>query len=268
MTVWRLDPTALWLYERPRRVHRIEECAFFHTMELPGYGLVRGLWDLRATIEAYLGRPHLDGKRVLDVGTASGYLTFEMERRGAQVVSFDAVRWEEVPYAWSRAERARRDHDMDAALDRLKNGYWLAHRALRSRARVVYGDVYRLPPVLGAFDVVVMGMILGHLRDPVQSLVSAARLTRDLLIVTEGVFEDDRPIGYFSPDAARRTPTNIWWSMSAACIVRMLNVLGFEVETRQAYHRCLHGLDGAGNLDLHAEHRDVPVNTFVARRGR
>jgi SAM-dependent methyltransferase len=234
-------------------------------MELPGYGLVRGLWDLRSTIDAYLGHPDLDGKRVLDIGTASGHLTFEMEKRGARVVSFDAVQWEEVPYAWSRVEREQRTRDLDAALDRLKNGYWLAHRALGSHARVVYGDVYRLPLALGSFDVVVMGMILGHLRDPLQALVSAARFTRSVLIVTEGVFEDDRPVGSFAPDAATRAPTNIWWSMSAACIVRMLNVLGFEVEVRRASHRCLHGPDGAGEP---AEPRDVPVTTFVARRGR
>ena len=29
------------------------------------------------------------GKRVLDVGTSSGFLCFEMERRGAEVVAFD-----------------------------------------------------------------------------------------------------------------------------------------------------------------------------------
>ncbi len=48
-------------------------------------GLVRPLArsPLATTIDDYLGRFDFRGKRCLDIGTASGYLTFEMERRGA-----------------------------------------------------------------------------------------------------------------------------------------------------------------------------------------
>jgi SAM-dependent methyltransferase len=250
------------LYEQPRNVRRIEDCDFFHTMDLPGHGTVRGLWDLRPTIDAYLGSTELAGKRVLDVGAASGHLTFEMEKRGAEVVSLEARRWEEVPYPWARAEADRRQRDLDTALERLKNGYWLAHRAVGFRARVHYGDVYDVPEILGRFDMVVMGMLLGHLRDPVGAIASISRLGCTHVVVTEGAVDDERPIGYFAPDPAARMPTNVWWSMSPGCVMRMLGLFGFDVIVSRTSHRCLHA---PGDVAREAS-ADVAINTFVGRR--
>jgi hypothetical protein len=76
-------------FKSPRSVRDVAECAFYHYMDLPGIGQVGDHWDLRPTIDEYLGRFDFRGKRALDVGAASGYLTFEMEKRGASVVSFD-----------------------------------------------------------------------------------------------------------------------------------------------------------------------------------
>jgi 2-polyprenyl-3-methyl-5-hydroxy-6-metoxy-1,4-benzoquinol methylase len=69
-------------FESPRNVRDVAECAFYHYMDLPGIGQVGDHWDLRPTIDEYLGRFDFRGKRALDVGAASGYLTFEMEKRG------------------------------------------------------------------------------------------------------------------------------------------------------------------------------------------
>ena len=81
-----------------------DECGrmrFHHHMDLPGLKEVGKGWDLRETIDDYLGHFDFRGKRVLDVGTASGFLTFEMEKRGAEVVSFDRANvadWQLVPF--------------------------------------------------------------------------------------------------------------------------------------------------------------------------
>ena len=61
------------LYAEPRTVTDLEECYFYHSMEIPGYGLVEGPWDLRGGVDDYLGRVDLRGKRVLEVGTFTGY---------------------------------------------------------------------------------------------------------------------------------------------------------------------------------------------------
>jgi regulator of replication initiation timing len=79
------------LYVQPRHVESTKDCYFYHTMELPGLGVMAGPWDLRDSVDEYLGHVSFNGKRVLDVGTASGFLTFEAEKRGAEVVSFDLL---------------------------------------------------------------------------------------------------------------------------------------------------------------------------------
>jgi hypothetical protein len=88
-------------YETPDDVRDIRECAFYHYMDLPGVGEVRDHWDLPRTISQYLGGLDFREKRALDVGAASGYLSFEMEKRGATVVSFDIADggdWDCVPF--------------------------------------------------------------------------------------------------------------------------------------------------------------------------
>src|SRR5262245_24126688 len=85
----------------PRIIGSLEECEFYHTMDIPGYGLVVGQWDLRENVDTYLGNQDLRGKRVLELGPASGFLTFEMEKRGAAVVGFDLAdgrKWDVVPH--------------------------------------------------------------------------------------------------------------------------------------------------------------------------
>jgi 2-polyprenyl-3-methyl-5-hydroxy-6-metoxy-1,4-benzoquinol methylase len=77
------------LYASPRVVTRLEDCFFYHTIEIPGYGIVEGPWDLRAGLGDYLGNVDLRGKRVLELGTASGFVCFHMERQGADVVAYD-----------------------------------------------------------------------------------------------------------------------------------------------------------------------------------
>src|SRR5215831_7108370 len=89
------------LFVQPRNGIRLEECDFYHTVEIPGHGVVHGQWDLREHLDEYLGGYAFAGKRVLEIGPASGFLTFEMERRGAEVVALevpDDPGWDFVPF--------------------------------------------------------------------------------------------------------------------------------------------------------------------------
>jgi hypothetical protein len=155
-------------------------------MDLPGYGEVGGEWDLRGAEESYLGGVSFQGKRVLELGTASGYLCRYMEDKGADVISFDlpAERsWDLVPFA--EVDLASLEGGMKNHIERLKNGWWFAHRLFGNRARAVYGNIYEIPKEIGPVDIATFGAILLHLRDPFQALHSALRLTRETVIVTE-----------------------------------------------------------------------------------
>src|SRR3974390_1138479 len=53
-----------------------------HATELPAGTVLPGGWDLRGKESAYLGGVDIAGKRVFELGPATGYLTFWMERQG------------------------------------------------------------------------------------------------------------------------------------------------------------------------------------------
>jgi hypothetical protein len=90
------------LYAEPQSVTTLADCYFYHTMEVPGYGLVAGEWDLRPGISDYLGHVDFSGKRVLEIGTANGHVCFHIESLGGNVVAVDLSEretWDIVPYA-------------------------------------------------------------------------------------------------------------------------------------------------------------------------
>jgi hypothetical protein len=220
-------------------------------MDIPGYGLVKGEWDLRAGHRKYLGHVELAGKRVLEVGTASGYLGLQMEASGAEVVAYDLSEnhvWDVVPYdkyGHERFEEERRER-----IRRINNGWWLSHRATGSTARVVYGTAYEIPLAIGRVDVVTFGAILLHLRDPFLALQTAARLAPATVIVTESlsmryslpqvVLGKLCPAPAFLPDSRRCEPRETWWLLTPDVIRRMLGVLGFgSVEV--TYHMQRYG---------------------------
>jgi 16S rRNA G966 N2-methylase RsmD len=143
-------------FAEPRKVRHPDECFFYHAMDLPGWGTVKAPshWDLRGRFDDYTGRVDLSGKRFLEIGAASGFISFEAERRGAEVVSFDLDRAEQrqfIPGHGLDLQTTARE------IERLKNAYWLAHAAYRSRAHAFYGDVYAPPDEIGSFDVVFFG---------------------------------------------------------------------------------------------------------------
>jgi SAM-dependent methyltransferase len=179
-------------FTEPRAVQNPENCFFYHAMDLPGWGELKAesYWELRGRFDDYTGQVDVRGKRFLEVGAASGFVSFEAERRGAEVVSFDMEHAEQrqfLPGHGADTEGTRR------SLEQLKNAYWLAHAANRSKARAFYGDIYNLPDELGRFDIVFFGQILVHLRDPVGAIEQAARLCHDTLVITEGMASSLKP---------------------------------------------------------------------------
>ena len=85
-----------------QRLIRLQTEAFakstlYHSLELPDGSVWPGIIpveNLRARLAAYPLPEDLRGKRVLDIGAASGWNSFECERRGAEVVAFDYVEYE------------------------------------------------------------------------------------------------------------------------------------------------------------------------------
>ncbi len=97
--------------------------------------------------------------RLLDIGTGTARLLELLGPRAEIAIGIDASR---AMLALARARLARPEH---GAAD-------LGHCAVR------LGDMYRLTLPDGAFDVVLMQMLLHHAEDPVAALAEAARVLR------------------------------------------------------------------------------------------
>ena len=261
----------------PQGVPALAECHFYHSIDLPVHGFQPGLWDLRHNVDAYLGHVPVAGRRVLEVGTANGFLCFELEKRGAEVVAYDLSPehdWDIVPYGGRvdpEIQQDRRRH-----IGRLNNAWRLSHHLFGSRARLVHGTAYTIPEEIGPVDVATFGSILLHLRDPFLALQKAAALTTGTMIVTELVpgFFDARkneflpplindpeaipdaviPPLTFHPNPDRKSPWETWWYLSPRLVSRFLRVLGFP-STQVSFHTQRY-------VD-----RDIWLYTVVGRRG-
>ena len=248
------------LFASPRVITDLNDCYFYHTMDLPEFGLIRAHWDLRGRFDEYIGGVDVAGKSVLDIGTATGFLSFEAEKRGARVVSFDMEKGSQQTFLPFKDKPYYSDHDRwadeySAQIEKWKNAYWLCHRLLESNARVYYGDIYNLPSSLGQFDVTIVGSVLEHLSDQVTALASIARVTAETLVLVTPLLDSDEPVARFEPRASNPEHDYTWWTYSIAVYREVLGMLGFRIKsisTADYYHDY--------------EQRFEPRTTLVARR--
>ena len=203
---------------------------WYHTLELAPGVETPGWFDLRKIAERMPIPSSLDGQRCLDVGTFDGFWAFEMERRGgSEVLAIDIL----DPNRWDWP--AEHDPEVLAAFVRRKGvgeGFEIAKAALGSRVERRELSIYDLDPSdVGTFDVVYVGSLLLHLRDPVLALERVRSVCGGTLVACDAI------------DAARtrlhsRLPLAVldgrgrpwWWKPNLAGFVRMVEAAGFTVE--------------------------------------
>ena len=236
------------LLATPRYIDRLEDCFFYHAMELPGFGLVKAHWDLRGRFDDYVGGVAVAGKSVLDVGAATGFLSFEAEQRGAsRVLSFDMSDARQQKFLPFKDKLYYRDPERwaeqyGAEVEQWKNAYWLCHRLLNSRAEVYYGNVYELPQDLGQFDIAIVGSVLEHLSDQISALASIARLTKETIVVVSPLLETDERIARFESLASNPDADFTWWTYSLGVYREVFAMLGFSIaRVSQAKYYYLYG---------------------------
>jgi SAM-dependent methyltransferase len=219
----------------PRYVDRLEECFFYHTIDLPGFGLVPAQWDLRGRFDDYVGGVDVAGKSVLDIGTASGFLSFEAEKRGAtRVLSFDMSDPRQQAFLPFKDKLFYRNPNQfaeqhRAEIEQWRNAYWLCHRLLKSNAQVYYGDINHLPAELGQFDIAIVGSVLEHLSDQVTALASIARRTARTMVIVTPLLQTDERIARFEGLANNPAADFTWWTYSLGTYREVFRMLGFGI---------------------------------------
>lgn len=237
----------------------LDDGYFYHSIDLPGRSTIVGAWDLRENVDAYLGGIDVAGKKVLEVGAANGFVSFHLEKRGAQVIPYDLsperlgdiMRYPGLDVVAFEAEYR-------AVVTGLNKAWWYGHAAFSSSLTLRHGTAYDIPEDLGPVDISTFGSILLHLRDPHSALASAARLTRERIVVTDlhnppfrttskldGIIRRlpmnaatiARSSGMLFNPTVNRDPCT-WWLFSAGAVQRLLIAVGFSRITT-TYHRQL-----------------------------
>lgn len=242
-----------------------EDCDWYHTAVLSDGSVIPGAWDLRGGEEAYLGGTDVSSQRVLELGPATGYLTYWMEERGADVVGVDAgydVPIDIMPVPGNDLREIR----MGAmrGIGAVQNSWWYLHHERASHARMVYAPIYQLPSDLGMFDVATFGAILLHLRDPFRALEEAADRTHRRIVVTDLIQDDDvdPEANVMRPDplGALEHRTN-WWALFPGAVKQMLRRVGFS-RSETFLHTQKHHL----GHNLHEPPVEMKMFTVIADR--
>jgi tRNA (mo5U34)-methyltransferase len=177
--------------------------------------------------------PHdLRGWRALDIGCNAGFYSFELARRGADVLAID------------HDERYLRQAD------------WARRRyGLADRVTLRQFDVYDLSRLDDTFDLVLFLGVLYHLRHPLLALDLVAERTGRLLALQtltapgdgaadpppdlgiderQRLRDSDWPTMAFIEHSLAGDPTN-WWAPTEACVEAMARSAGFEVIARPGH---------------------------------
>jgi tRNA (mo5U34)-methyltransferase len=189
---------------------------WFHKLDL-GHDIVTGGWSEPAVDKLpYFGLPDdMTGMRVLDIGCAEGFFTFEAERRGArEVIGIDSF-----------PDSVRRFH--------------LARDAYGARSQAYLTNVYDLSAkTFGTFDLVMYFGVSYHLRHPLLALEKIFDVCSGSILMQTNSFENEglgdasaslfHPFGIESgPPEARQLDPTVFWVPNAACVAAMLAHVGF-----------------------------------------
>jgi SAM-dependent methyltransferase len=213
---------------------------WYHTLELAPGVTTPGRIDLRKTAAKVLP-DDLTGRRALDVGTFDGFWAFELEKRGADVVAIDidSVGGAQLP----PNNRAALEQTADDWKVELGRGFRLSAELLHSRVTRIGCNVLDLSreTIGGPVDLVFMGALLVHLRDPVGALerIFATLAPGGELYQLEGVslrlslLHPRRPVAYVQ---MLETEFN-WWYPNSAALRAWLQTAGFVAIRNLGLHR-------------------------------
>lgn len=216
---------------------KLDELRWYHSIDVLDGASTKGWFDLRHALPE-MPFPDVRGKRCLDVGTWDGFYAYELERRGAaEVVAIDIPDLTVLDYPPEVRADASFDPSGSANQPR-PAGFRLLHELLDSKVQWRAGNIYDLDPAeLGTFDVVVVGSLLVHLRDPVRALDAVRRVTGGQLLSADYVHPPvnlragRRPLFELRGEGADFQ----WWLASDAGLRQLLKVGGFEIQEVSKY---------------------------------
>ena len=236
----------------------LEDCEWYHIMEVPGIeGLTDGVFDCRSDIDNIFGNLDFKNKKILNLGPSTGYLSFAAEQRGGDVTSIDlSVDPNNFQRDWVYNVKKPWKKDLAKFAEderKRRNAFWYAHRAFKSKSKLIICHINNLPDEVELHDIGIMFSVLVHIRDPFTALLRMCSHIKEKIVITElggyskrnsllnaipnffkKIFQKEKPpIWQFLPKQAKIGYA--LWKFNEQAVIRMLELLGFE-KTSVNYH--------------------------------
>lgn len=253
---------------------------WYHSYYFENGFSVRGDYDIGADIADYGFPDSMKGMRVLDIGTGAGWFAHYFEQQGAEVFTVDARGYSDFD-VYGRAEYPPIESEnrlpdiidnegQPAYFSPVSQGFWVMKDLLKSKVRFRNSRIYdiHLDMFEGQkFDLVFIGALLCHLRDPIGALMAAKRVCRHRIIASTPVV-----LGETAPDILPRQYlpyTEVdkisWWLPNEACFKHWFLAAGLtgvdisrQVSLRADLHRTAAGAAGNGDQLLRVGSAFVP----------
>ncbi|HTC86807.1 MAG TPA: class I SAM-dependent methyltransferase [Bryobacteraceae bacterium] len=190
-------------------IQQLSRSGWYHSLELPDGTVIEGVVSierLKWRIAQFPMAQDLTGKRVLDVGAWDGWFSFEMERRGAEVVAVDSTDQTRFP---------------------------AARKLMGSKVEHVVEDICRLTPErVEYFDIVLFFGVLYHVKHPLLALERVCELCRADAYVESFVTDPSGdlaavPAMEFYETTELRGKFDNWIGPNTACLMAPCRAAGF-----------------------------------------
>ncbi len=200
---------------------------WYHRIELKLGLITPGINDSQAVLRLLELPNDCSGLRVLDIGARDGFFSFELERRGAEVLAIDFMPPD-------------------------RTGFMVAKEILGSNVTYKVANVYDLDPEqYGMFDIVLFLGVLYHLRNPMLALDKIWQVCRGRLWVESQVIDNAFldmetmqmkelsslhpslsmiPLMQFYPGKSLNNDASNYWAPNMACLKAMIEESNFIVD--------------------------------------
>ncbi len=215
---------------------------WYHSYYFDNGFCVRGDYDIGADVAKYGFPESMEGMRVLDIGTGAGWFALYFEQLGAEVVTVDARGYCDFDvYGRSgyppienegRAPDRLSEDGTPIYFSPVSRGFWIMKDILQSSVQFRNSRVYDISPNLFGgqkFDLVFLGAILCHLRDPIGALMAARSVCRHRVIASTPVVLGETEADVLPRQYLPYTDVDkiSWWLPNEACFTHWFRAAGF-----------------------------------------
>ena len=225
------------------------ECAkhdfWYHSFYFDNGFQKLGDYDIGIDIEQYGFPKDMSGMSVLDIGTGSGWFASYFEQLGADVTTVDARGYSDFDvfgryrYPDIKEEKAKPDKILDNGQEiyysPVSKGFWIMKEILGLKAEYVNAKIYDICPELfggKTFDLVFLGSLLMHVRDPIGALMAIRSVCKDRIIsntlILDADAEEIEGIPVMMMLANEQNDCLNWWQPTKACVMKWFKAAGFS----------------------------------------